>query len=157
MTQTDPIAALVRWARQYKPQSLLWIGADDHPALGQLREVAATVTPVTPARWHEIGERTFDIAVVFAALEALPRSDAGRLVARVRDVCARRTMVAVPAGGAWQRNDLFAYGFQQFLRDGDSDEAIHLYRFDLFDYKPVPEWLNSKNWAHPELWDKHRW
>ena len=157
MTQTDPVDALVRWARQYKPQSLLWIGPDDHPALCGLREIGATITSAPPGQWHDIGEQSFDIAVIFDALDALPPATAGRLLAWVRDLSARRTMVAVPAGGAWRRNDLFAYGFQQFARDGEGEDAIHLYRFDLFDYKPVPEWLNSRNWAHPELWDKHRW
>ncbi|WP_404840873.1 DUF6231 family protein [Alkalilimnicola ehrlichii] len=24
-------------------------------------------------------------------------------------------------------------------------------------YKTTPDWLNSRNWAHPELFDKFRW
>lgn len=29
--------------------------------------------------------------------------------------------------------------------------------FDIHQYKETPDWLNAKNWAHPERWDKERW
>ncbi|MFP4639754.1 MAG: DUF6231 family protein [Guyparkeria sp.] len=32
-----------------------------------------------------------------------------------------------------------------------------VYQFDIHDYKQTPDWLNPRNWANPELWDKYRW
>ena len=32
-----------------------------------------------------------------------------------------------------------------------------LYYFDIFDYKEVPTWLNSRFWSNPDMWDKARW
>ena len=29
-----------------------------------------------------------------------------------------------------------------------------LYYFDIYDYKQIPDWLNNRFWAHPQLWDK---
>ncbi len=27
----------------------------------------------------------------------------------------------------------------------------------IFDYKDAPDWLNSRFWANPQMWDKARW
>lgn len=29
--------------------------------------------------------------------------------------------------------------------------------YDIVSYKTVPDWLNSRHWAHPERWNKARW
>lgn len=36
-------------------------------------------------------------------------------------------------------------------------EAVEIWQFNLFDYKQLPDWLNSKFWANPENWGKFRW
>jgi hypothetical protein len=37
-------------------------------------------------------------------------------------------------------------------RLAEADDGYLLYLFDLHTYKPAPDWLNSKYWAHPERW-----
>lgn len=46
-------------------------------------------------------------------------------------------------------NDFLAFGMQRLA---EADDGQLLYLFDLHTYKPAPDWLNSKYWAHPELW-----
>ena len=46
-------------------------------------------------------------------------------------------------------NDFLAFGMQRLA---EADDGHLLYLFDLHTYKPAPDWLNSKYWAHPELW-----
>ncbi len=46
-------------------------------------------------------------------------------------------------------NDFLAFGMQRLA---EADNGHLLYLFDLHTYKPAPDWLNSKYWAHPELW-----
>lgn len=29
--------------------------------------------------------------------------------------------------------------------------------YHIGEYKPVPDWLNPRHWAHPERWNKSRW
>ena len=41
---------------------------------------------------------------------------------------------------------LFAFGFRRLAVGADAE--LHEYR--LHDYKPPPEWLNARFWAHPE-------
>lgn len=46
-------------------------------------------------------------------------------------------------------NDFLAFGMQRLA---EADDGQLLYLFDLHTYKPAPDWLNAKYWAHPELW-----
>lgn len=46
-------------------------------------------------------------------------------------------------------NDFLAFGMQR-LDEGDDGHLLYL--FDLHTYKPAPDWLNARFWAHPELW-----
>ena len=49
-------------------------------------------------------------------------------------------------------NMLFSYGYKYF---GLSDnEKAQVFIYDISDYKDEPDWLNNKNWANPELWEK---
>lgn len=34
---------------------------------------------------------------------------------------------------------------------------ITLWQFNLYDYKKLPNWLNSDYWANPQNWNKNRW
>lgn len=156
---------LERWIRMQRPQTLLIISSDDDPLRERLSaSVTAQVTCIRPDDYRTLGAQVFDVAVVLCALETLDRARASALLARLRDLAARRTMALVRMGeywpgteSCWQRNDLLGYGFQLFARYAQDERPIHLYRFDLYDYKPVPEWLNARHWAHPELWGKYRW
>ena len=46
-------------------------------------------------------------------------------------------------------NDFLAFGMQR-LAEADGGHLLSL--FDLHTYKPAPDWLNARFWAHPELW-----
>ena len=49
-------------------------------------------------------------------------------------------------------NILFSYGYKYF---GLSDnEKAQVFIYDISEYKDNPDWLNNKNWANPELWEK---
>ena len=37
------------------------------------------------------------------------------------------------------------------------NRSLHLFSYDLQDYKQVPDWLNAKYWANPELFGKYWW
>ncbi len=43
-----------------------------------------------------------------------------------------------------------ALGFTLSATDPTQNRHIHYY--DLDTYKAVPDWLNSRYWAHPERW-----
>lgn len=70
-------------------------------------------------------------------------------IARARDIDARRCPAWICDSTAWPDDTLRALGF--------SPVTEHLWGYNIADYKPVPDWLNPRHWANPELWDKHRW
>ncbi|MGM8884459.1 DUF6231 family protein [Psychrobacter sp. 1U2] len=92
-------------------------------------------------------------------------------IMRYRDLYAAHLLLAID-----NSLDLRAYGFMPFDSINEqsldisvkptshpshdaslSTSALALWQFNLYDYKRLPNWLNSKYWANPENWDKHRW
>ena len=49
-------------------------------------------------------------------------------------------------------NMFFGYGYKYFGLS--SNRKVHVFIYDISDYKDNPDWLNNKNWANPELWEK---
>lgn len=93
------------------------------------------------------------------------------LLMRYRDLYAEYMIIALD-----RSLDLRAYGFTPLdliddtllPKESNLPEAlkpqelatplpITLWQFNLYDYKKLPNWLNSEYWANPENWDKYRW
>lgn len=84
-------------------------------------------------------------------------SAAAQALARCRDLLARRVLVLVPATLPEHGNDLRALAFQHHA-SFQGDEALYeVWGYDIRTYKQVPDWLNPKFWANPEMWNKQRW
>jgi len=108
--------------------------------------------------------RTFALAVTAGVLEDLEAEDGGVLLASLRDLKAARLLVAVPAvtdhrrhRSTWPLEHMLAHGLEARRILGTGDAALALYGFDIDHYKKTPEWLNSRNWANPENWNRFRW
>lgn len=95
--------------------------------------------------------------------EDFDKSVLSRLLARLRDLHADK-VIHVEATRAeasdsdvqsWSMADSLALGFTQ--NQELQDYGMQIYEFDIRTYKPAPDWLNSKHWANPEMWEKHRW
>lgn len=52
----------------------------------------------------------------------------------------------------WSMGESLAMGF--IRRDFIKSDAMNgdLYEFKISSYKTNPDWLNSRDWAHPDLW-----
>lgn len=95
-----------------------------------------------------------DIRVVIGFSEAFD-PQAVSVLSAMRDLSGLPVIVAARRNSSLseeQRNQLRALGFTgQQAKDKDA------YVFNIANYKETPEWLNARNWANPELWDKFRW
>jgi hypothetical protein len=151
---------------KHRPVSILTVGVDDSGLfkeyLGAHPEaiVHAVGADVLLGETRDIPR--FDLAFVANTLERLDAREAGIVIARLRDLHARRLLVLVPIGdrwrdarSRWEPGDLLGYGMRRLAAYRTLSGPVHLYRFDLADYKPTPEWLNPENWANPEMWDKY--
>ena len=81
------------------------------------------------------------------------------LLTGLRNLSASRIAVLVDTERAteWQENDFFALALQRRARFSQDGQSLTLYSYDLAEYKSVPDWLNSKYWANPEMFDKYWW
>lgn len=152
------------------PGNLLLAGNDDR--VGELAEILEqkniqNVTSVTGTNLYsricKLG--VFDL-VILADVETMQKKPAMQLIGRIRDFHARHLLVMVLTGQGpasagftshWQRQDFIACGMRLFDKYPAAEQELHIYRFELSDYKVTPEWFNSKYWANPELFDKYRW
>ena len=161
---------LTRRLESYAPRSLLAVGPRAADALARFRD-AHPDCPLT----HLDGEGAlggdallaslsggarFDFALMRGVLERLDRDAGAHLMARLRDVNARRFAVIVDAGGAarhWRASDLIAMGLDHWSSDTIEGSRVDVFGYDVATYKVTPDWLNPRHWAHPEHWGKFRW
>ena len=109
---------------------------------------------------HRFAKR-YDLAVIILSNDSAIDT---QIIQRCRDLFAKHCLVvqnlSEPATGV----DVASFGFsrlhEQPVVEHDQDHHITSYQvwqFNLFDYKYLPDWFNSKFWANPELWNKFRW
>lgn len=154
----DAIREILAWLHQTEPKRLLLICPADSSLYGAVTRVREDTRHLEPERAapEALEGTVYDLAVVAHTLEHLPRKEAGMLLSRLRDLHSKRFLALVRLGGKgdWSNTDLIAYGMK---RCGGFPDGYALYRFNIYDYKDTPDWLNAKYWAHPERWGKERW
>ena len=50
------------------------------------------------------------------------------------------------------KNIFISYGYK--YQGKTADDKVSVFIYDIAEYKDNPDWLNNKNWANPELWEK---
>lgn len=156
---------VLRLAEQMRPASILVLGGE----CGLFNEYlhahpAARLVCVSHGDWlasvDALGR--LDLAYVSGVLERVDKHTGEMLLARLRDLHAQRVVVALrvepgddPA--TWHEADLLALGLIRIGRYPRGEAEVRVYTFDLHDYRITPDWLNSRDWAHPELFDKYWW
>ena len=102
----------------------------------------------------------YEFAVVMhETFEGLSHHAAEQLVARLRDLHAKLLWVAVSDAdnSVFSSKDAMAQGMRLVDSTRFGDKGIKWYEFSLRFYKPAPQWLNARDWANPDRWDKERW
>ena len=102
----------------------------------------------------------FDFALMIGVLGRLDVDQGAHLIARLRDINAKRFSVVVDAaaaGSRWPASELIAMGLALWSNDTLEGTRVDVYGFDVGTYKVTPDWLNPRHWAHPEHWGKYRW
>lgn len=153
----QPLTDLERIAADHAPCSALLVAPPGH-ALGDrlrgaldLRQSDAESLLARPPD----GQR-LRLGLVVDTLESLPAARGEALLALLRDRLAE-TLYCLAAPAQWPTARMLALGLRPLGAYPPAAGGAVLYHFDLYDYKRTPDWLNPRHWAHPELWDKHRW
>ncbi len=157
------VEQLLAWIESHDPDSLLMVAASGDPLVAAAEQVRSDtgLTRIAPdqAATDMPGSAVYDLAVVCDALQALEKSKGERLLGRLRDVQAKAVLVASQAQCScnWTPTDFIALGFKRCRTQTDVADGWLLYRFNIYDYKDTPSWLNARNWANPERWGQGRW
>jgi DNA-binding transcriptional LysR family regulator len=157
-----PTSALLGILQHYSPASVLCVSRSQIPAIAAWREQHADcqISSVSEVPLSdELRNQRYDLAIVADQLEHLDKRTATELLAGLRNLSASRIAVLVDTERAteWQENDFFALALQRRARFSQDGQSLTLYSYDLAEYKSVPDWLNSKYWANPEMFDKYWW
>ena len=156
-------------------KSLLWVAADK----AKMAEIDQTINSIYDHRSTHVDISRLALLTTAAVLPRyhlvcfwLPELSEESilqhipLLMRYRDLYAGHLLIATE-----NKIDLRAYGFTPLdIMDNAQDDTyvytdslqpkkstLILWQFNLYDYKMLPNWLNSKYWANPENWDKQRW
>ncbi|MBC9250247.1 hypothetical protein A9179_08165 [Pseudomonas alcaligenes] len=157
-TPQQAIAALLD---RYQPGSLLLVGAGDIPAVAAFAEAhpASHIhqVPAEPLDKATAAQR-FELALLVDCLEHLPKRTGLELLGGIRNLNASRLAVLADLNACgWQEADFFALGLRIDARFQREEQCLHLFSYDLHDYKQIPDWLNAKFWANPENFGKYWW
>lgn len=155
-------AEIEQLLRRINPQSVLCLGESCTLLLHGRKETGCQVTSLKTTEWQTIDHMgKFDLALVLDGFETLDQESATHLLARLRDLHGGRFALLLnmtrQQGAHWQHADLLAFGLRLLAHYSEGADSYHLYYFDLYDYKTIPDWLNSRFWANPERWDKDAW
>lgn len=109
---------------------------------------------------HRFAKR-YDLAVIILSNDSAIDT---QIIQRCRDLFAKHCLVVQNLSEPATGMDVASFGFsrlhEQPIVEHDQDHhttSYQVWQFNLFDYKYLPDWFNSKFWANPELWNKFRW
>jgi hypothetical protein len=166
----DELPDLLERLESYKPASVLAIGPragaliegyhGAHPdcLISRLDPRGTLAADLLLAELAAQGR--FDFVILRGVLERVDADTGAHLLARLRDVHARRFCLVLDAGvdeHPWQSSALIAMGLAHWSTETVNAATLELYGFDLGTYKTTPDWLNARHWAHPQHWGKERW
>jgi len=108
-------------------------------------------------------QEKFDVAIAINLFEHLEKTIGMQVLSRLRDVLTPQYCIALPLAqepgeSGWQLTDLFSFALSKVASYTQENKAdIGLFKYNINDYKKTPDWLNSDNWANPEMWGKYWW
>ncbi len=142
---------------QYHDKSLLLAGDTAINLVKDLHDTRSRVLK-TPFSLQQLDDLpSIDLAVISDLVESMSKPDAIKWLSMLRNSHAQQLVVittkAHESNNNWQLTDFLSLGMKQSF--SDSDFAI--YDYNIKDYRPKRDWLNSRFWANPENYDKYRW
>ena len=79
------------------------------------------------------------------------------VIAHLRDFLSLELYVLHPGDAMEQTKRMGALGLRCLEIFDTNGQPWGLNHFSLKTYKKTPNWLNSRFWANPQLWNKSRW
>jgi len=157
-----------------QPSSILLLGDTDPQFLQPYLEQKAalqqncSITSIVTAEIDKFDalDTQFDVGIALGLFENLSKTQGQTILCKLRDVLTTQYCIGLTIGAGnpeqnWQLNDLFAFALDRVgsYRADSSDQSKQygLFKYNIMAYKKTPGWLNTDNWANPDMWNKYRW
>ena len=161
-----------------QPRRILLLGDCDEAFLQnyiQQRAVLKQNCSITHLRPNQLNdfnalEQAFDAAIAINWFEHFDKRIGTQALARLRDVLSPQYCICLPLDTSsqngpenkgenegWQLTDLFSFALSKVASYNEDEIEYGLFKYNLDDYKKTPDWLNSDNWANPQMWGKYWW
>ena len=108
-----------------------------------------------------------DVAICIDLFEHIEKRKGMQILSQLRDLLCHQYCIALPVScsvdqqsNSWNITDLFSFALERVAAYdtlNNKDTTINLFKYNIKDYKKTPDWLNSNNWANPEMWGKYWW
>lgn len=107
-------------------------------------------------------EQRFDVVIAIDLFEHLTKQQGSQILARMRDILSPQYCICLPINFGspdeqWQLTELFGFALSRVADYQLDDIEYGLFKYNISDYKKTPDWLNSNNWANPQMWGKYWW
>lgn len=161
LTPDSPQQAIAALLDQYAPQRILAVGRSELPVLAafcQTHPQSSVEHAPCPPLPDALASQRYDLAIIADCLEHLPKRDGMQLLGGIRNLNASRLAVLVELARCdWQATEFYSLGLQLHAQYEKDDRTLSLFTYDLLVYKHVPDWLNAKFWANPQMFGKYWW
>ena len=161
---SDLLRALIDRIRSEEPKTVLILAPDIPSGLqdcfSQSKDVKVTHILFSRLESEFSGLGRFDFIVIFDSFSSIAKQTTEQMISRLRDLHAKLLWVMInddEDAEGYRKQDAVAQGFRLVDPNQFGKKALCWYEFSLHFYKPVPQWLNAKNWANPDQWNKSRW
>lgn len=158
---TDSVALsslLAPFVRQFHPKSILTAG-DTAAMCLQIDNDTKLQHLTTPFNQRQLQHiEPIDLAIVSHLTESLDKASAQQWLGMIKNRYAPHVLlISHPAHAqaqGWQFTDYLAMGFRHIA---GTDDGLQVFSYAIENYQPKRDWLNSRFWANPEMYDRYRW
>jgi hypothetical protein len=159
MTSSVALSSLLApFVRQFNPQSILTAG-DTAAMCLQIdndTKLQHLTTPFSQQQLQTVSP--VDLAVISHLTESLDKATAQQWLGMIKNRYAPHVLLIshpeIAKTMGWNLTDYLAMGFHHI---GGTEDGLQIFSYAIENYQPKRDWLNSRFWANPEMYDKYRW
>ncbi|MFK8067923.1 MAG: DUF6231 family protein [Gammaproteobacteria bacterium] len=155
---SDPVKQLGQLISQFSSNadSILFIAdKTDQINFDQKRTTLITLNQISEGQFPKL--KLFDFVLIKDLFEKMDEQKAESIIAQMRDVYARELLLIISESCFRHASDLISLGLGKVAEFEQKGQLHQTWYFAIESYKRVPDWLNNRYWANPELYEKYRW
>lgn len=158
---TDSVALsslLAPFVHHFKPKSILTAG-DTAAMCLQIDNDTKLQHLTTPFNQQQLQTLApVDLAVISHLTESLDKAMAQQWLGMIKNRYAPHVLLIshpdIAKNQGWMFTDYLAMGFRHI---GGTEDGLQIFSYAIENYQPKRDWLNSRFWANPDMYDKYRW